>query len=104
VALGAPDKDERGLAIYDAFVSRYEMETGLAERQAVAQLLQMKSSLLAKRERYEEAGSVCDDLVARFGEAAEPEVLDALVGRSRTRRLGYGVRAKIKMPSRPMTS
>jgi len=72
VRLGALDRSEDAIAVYDDLIARFGTATEPALRERVAMALFNKGVRLGALDRSEDAIAVYDDLIARFGTATEP--------------------------------
>ena len=72
VTLGALNRGEEEIAVYDEVVGRFGEATEPALRERVAMALVNKGNRLGALNRGEDAIAVYDEVVGRFGEATEP--------------------------------
>ncbi|MGH2436453.1 MAG: tetratricopeptide repeat protein, partial [bacterium] len=72
LTLGALNRSEEAVSVYDEVVKRFGDATEPAAREQVAKALFNKGVRLGALNRSEEAVSVYDEVVKRFGDATEP--------------------------------
>ncbi|MDR3413908.1 MAG: hypothetical protein P4L87_23590 [Formivibrio sp.] len=90
VALGAQNRIEEEMAIYEQIISRFDrdLEPALCEQVAKARL--NKGIRLSELERYEETIAILDQLIASFGNTSEPTLREQVAKAMLTKAVTLG--------------